>query len=114
MAYTQQPKNVGSIYLNLPENASAQDRQDKINILSALNDMKAYFSISLKNEQGGYDKFTGFVNTYKKDDKSPDINIRASRVSQTPARQTPVAKSRFQARPRVEEEATQVDEGFPL
>lgn len=120
MAYqqSQQPKSVGSIYVNLPKTATGDDKQTIADICDTLNAMKAYFSISMKNTAGGYDKFSGFVNNYKKDDKSPHFIIRETVVSRGTAPTKSQARrfasqktQRFAPQPQ---ENIQEDEGFPL
>lgn len=66
----QKPKTIGSMYINVPKNSPPEMKDELFDIFQTLQSMKAYFSISISDGRGGYVKFRGLPNQFKKDPKS--------------------------------------------
>lgn len=74
----QKPKTIGSIYVNTKKGIDEDDLRQVRKAVKVLKEVGAFLSISLKNDDGDYDKYVGFFNGFKKEASQPDIMIYPS------------------------------------
>lgn len=94
---TKNSNAVGSIYFNLPKDASSEAKQDMVELLDLLKDSKGYLSISLKGSNlesleendRGYIQLRAFANGFKQKTTDSDYYIvPQENLDSTPAPRT--------------------------
>jgi len=83
MGFNNKPKSIGSGYLNIKEGSKGSEKKKLRACFDWMKDAGVRFSITISQERidecavnnGGYYKLTGFMNGFRKDEKSPDIVV---------------------------------------
>lgn len=85
-------KNIGSMYINVPKDTDSEVEERVKKGVEFFKKNKVRFSVSLRNDEGGYTKLTGFFNDFKKSDKDPDVVLRPTMAAGTAPKTKPTKK----------------------
>lgn len=113
MAKQTKVKMVGSAYFNVKKDTDKATLKKLRNALEFLKDNQVYLSLSMKNEEGEYDRFFCGFNSYKEDQaftksKDCDLYVRDSDMEVS----SKGKKTKKKAKP-VEYDEDETDEDMP-